>query len=107
MSSHRKPEINPAQAVAAAAKAAAERAAAAASAASAVGCVASKPPLYHREYSQDRDRLFALHLRPARPLTRANAVVVPKTPDQASTSYPAPKRRFLLGKILDIFHKCF
>ena len=63
--------------------------ASAASAASAVGCGASKPPLYYREYSQDRDRLFALHLRPQRPLTRANAVSVPKTPDQARTSYPA------------------
>ena len=83
-----KTELNP-QAMAAAAAAAAERAAAAASAASAVGCGASKPPMYHREYSQDRDRLFALHLRPARPLTRSNAVVVPKTPDQASTPYTA------------------
>ena len=92
MSSHRKPEMNPAQAVAAAAKAAAERAAAAASAASAVGCGARGS--YHREYSQDRDRLFALHLRPARPLTRSNAVVNPKTPDQASTSYPAFNRKF-------------
>ncbi len=35
-----------------------------------------KPPLF------DRDRIIALQLRPARPLTRANAVVVPKTPDQ-------------------------
>ena len=57
--------------------------ASAASAASAVGCGASKPPLYYRENSLDRDRLFALHLRPQRPLTRANAVAVPKTPDQA------------------------
>ena len=70
--------------------------ASAASAASAVGCGASKPPLYYREYSQDRDRLFALHLRPQRPLTRANAVSVPKTPDQARTSYPASVHFFLV-----------
>jgi hypothetical protein len=67
--------------------------ASAASAASAVGCGASKPPLYYRENSLDRDRLFALHLRPQRPLTRANAVAVPKTPDQAWTSYPAWKKK--------------
>lgn len=35
-----------------------------------------KPP------SRDRDRIFALQLRPSRPLTRSNAMIVPRTPDQ-------------------------